>query len=229
MIEVRHSANELGQGINTTLAQIAAEQFGVSIERIRVASGDTTFCPYYVGTVASTGLITNGNALILACQDARQQLFKMAAPKLGASPDDLVTSEGKIYVKEAPEKSIEITDLFTPLGIPLEGVEILGRGSYTGPVILADPETGQSEKPGFDYSHIAHAAEVAVDVRTGEVKVLRRGIACDVGRAINPKVIEGQMEGSVGMGIGEALFEEIALDNGAVANANFREYHIPTT
>ena len=229
MIEVRHSAIELGQGINTTLAQIAAEQFEVSIERVKVVSGDTAFCPYYLGTVASTGLITNGNALIFACQDAKQQLFKMAVPKLGAAPEDLATSEGKIYVKGSPEKSIGITDLFTPLGMPLGGVEILGRGSYTGPVIRADPETGQSEKPGFDYSHVAHAAEVAVDLGTGEVKVLRRGIACDVGRVINPKVIEGQMEGSVGMGIGEALFEEIVLDEGAVDNANFREYHIPTT
>ncbi len=229
MIEVRHSVAQLGQGIKTTLAQIAAEQFGVPVERIRVVSGDTAFCPFDFGTIASRSLVHNGNALIAACEDAKQQLFEMAAPKLGAATEDLVTSEGMIHVKGAPERSIKITDLFTPWGIPLQGGELLGRGSYTGPIISEDPQTGQSERSVFDYSHIANAVEVAVNIETGEVKVLRDVLACDLGTAINPKIVEGQMEGAIGMGIGSAIHEEVILDKGAIVNTGFMDYHIPTT
>jgi CO/xanthine dehydrogenase Mo-binding subunit len=229
IIEVRHSATEMGQGINTTLAQIAAEEFDYPIESIRVVSGDTAFCPYDFGSFGSRSVTHNGNALILACQDTKQQLFKIAASELGVTPDDLVTNMGKIYVKETPDKSIMITDLFNPQGIPLEGTEILGRGSYTGPGPSTEPLTKQSEGTKSNYSHSAHAVEVAIHTKTGEIKVLRNCLACDVGRAINPKIIEQQFEGSAGMGIGEALYEEITLDNGKVTNSNFREYHIPST
>jgi CO/xanthine dehydrogenase Mo-binding subunit len=229
MIEVRHSAAQLGQGIRTTLAQIAAEEFGLPFEQIRVVSGDTAYCPFDFGTVASRSLIHNGNATIAACQDAKRQLFRIAAPKLEASPGDLVTGEGKVYVKGAPEKSIRVTDLFTPLGILPEGGEILGKGSYTGPVIPEDPETGQSERSVYDYSHTANAVEVAVHEDTGEVRVLRSGMACDMGKAINPKIVEGQIEGGIGMGIGTTLYEQVLMDHGGVVNASLMDYHIPTT
>ncbi len=228
MIEVRHSAMELGQGIKTTLAQIASEQFGIPIERVIVVSGDTAYCPFDFGTIASRSLIHNGNALIAACQDAKRQLFKMAAPKLGASVKGLEINNNKIYVKKAPNKSLNIMDLFTPLGVPLQGGEILGIGSYTCPFKFEDPDTGQSDRPVFDYSHAASAVEVAVNIETGEVKVLRSALACDVGKAINPKVVEGQMEGSIAMGIGSSVYEEVILDNGVVLNTNFMNYRIPT-
>jgi len=228
MIEVRHSAAQLGQGIMTTLAQIAAEEFCVSVEAIRVLSGDTAFCPFDSGTVASRSLIHNGNAAIAACRDAKQQLFKMAAPKLGVFPEDLMTSNGKIYKKGVPERSINIMDLFTPQGVPLEGGEILGRGSYTGPVEREDPESGQSGRSVFDYSHTANAVELGVNVETGEIKVMRSGMACDVGKAINPKIVEGQIEGGIAMGIGIALYEEVLLEDGAPINTSFTDYHILT-
>jgi len=229
MIEVRHSATQLGQGIDTTLAQIAAEQFGVSTNSVKVVSGDTAFCPFDFGTAASRSLIHNGNALISACQDAKLQLFRLAAPKLKTVPDDLVTANGEIYVKGSIGRSIRITDLFTPLGIPLEGGEIIGRGSYTGPIMAENPQTGQSERSVFDHSYTANAVEIAVDVETGEIKVLRSCLACDVGKAINPKIVEGQMEGGIGMGIGTTIYEEVVLNEGKVVNASFVDYHIPTT
>ena len=228
-IEVRHSSTEFGQGINTTLAQIAAEQFGISIDKIKVVSGDTTLCPYDFGTSSSRSLIHNGKALILACEDAKHQLFKIAAKKLDTVPEELVTRQGEIYVKRKSEKSSKTTDLFTPSGLPLEGAEILGKGLYTGPMTTVDTNTGMSEIPGFNYSHTAHAVEVAVNIETGEVKVIRNYLVFDVGKAINPKVIEQQMEGCVGMGIGHALYEEIILEKGRVINNNFMDYHIPTT
>jgi CO/xanthine dehydrogenase Mo-binding subunit len=123
---------------------------------------------------------------------------------------------------------VNITDLFTPLGIPLAGGEIVGMASFTGPISPEDPQTGQSERSVFNYSHGAHAFEVAVNIETGEVKILRVAAAFDVGRAINPKIVEQQIDGGISMGTGFA-FEEIIVDKGAVLNANFADYHIATT
>lgn len=228
-VEVRHSAVHLGQGVETTLAQIAAEEFGVPLEWITVVSGDTIFCPYDFGTVGSRSLIANGNALKAACQNCKQQLFRIAAPKLRVSSKDLETSKGKIFVKAEPERSFNINELFNSQGISLTGGEILGIGSFTTPIEPENPETGQSERSVFDYSHTANAVEVAVNVETGEVKVLRSGMACDVGKAINPKIVEGQIDGGIGMGIGITIFEEVVLEKGSVMNNGFTDYHIPTT
>ncbi|MBI4331161.1 MAG: xanthine dehydrogenase family protein molybdopterin-binding subunit [Chloroflexi bacterium] len=225
-LEVRCTAAELGQGIETTLSQIAAQQFEIPIERVKIVSGDTAFCPFDYGTVASRTLVHNGNALIAACNDVKQQLFRMAARKLGAF--DLAASRGKIYVKEAPDRSINISDLFSPMGVPLEGGEIIGRGVFTGGAAPEDPETGQSERSAFDYSHIATGVEVAVNTETGELKILRSAVACDVGRAINPAIVEGQIEGGHIMGAGSVLHEEVRFDRqGRVTNDGFRDYRIP--
>lgn len=226
VIEVRYSAMELGQGIKTTLAQIAADQFGIPITQVKMVSGDTDSCPYDFGTVSSRSLIHNGNALVAACRDARRQLFELAAPRLGAW--NLELKEGKIHVREAPEMAIAIKELFNPFGLPLAGGEIIGRGIYTAPMVAEDPVTGHSERSAFSYSYIASAVEVAVSTETGEVKVLKSCVACDVGRAINPVIVQGQVEGGDTMGIGSALYEEVAFDgHGAVANASFRDYRIP--
>jgi len=230
IIEVRHSACQVGQGIKTTLAQIAAEEFAVPVECVKVVSGDTAFCPFDFGTVASRSLVHNGNALITACRDAKQQLFEMAAQEIEAEPEDLTISDGKIFVKGSPDRSMGLHELFNPLGVPLQGGEILGRGPYTSPMQPEDPETGQSERSVFDYSYTANAVEVAVNVDTGEIKLLRSGMACDVGKAINPKIVEGQMEGGIGMGSGVAIHEEAVFDDkGAVVNTGFLDYHINST
>jgi carbon-monoxide dehydrogenase large subunit len=230
MIEVRHSAAEMGQGINTALAQIAAEEFGVPVEWVRMVTGDTAFCPFDFGSVASRSLICNGNALKVAIQDAKKQLFDLAAPLLQAVHEELVTRYGKIYIKGKTEKSVNISELFTPLGIPKGGVvEIMGKGSYASPYQPENPETGQSERPVFDYSYTANAVEVAVNVETGEIKMLKCGMACDLGKAINPKIVEGQIDGGIGIGIGSTLYEEIFLKEGRVINTSFADYHIPTS
>ncbi len=226
-VEVRHGGSEVGQGLKTTLAQIVAEEFGLPVEQIKMGILDTDYCGYDFGTVSSRSVTHLGNALIAACKDAKGQLFKMAAAKLGAW--DLATQDGKIYAREEPGKSIKIGDLFSPLGIPLEGIEIVGKGEYKSPSAPEDSETGQSERPVFAHSYIATAVEVAVNVETGEIKVLKSGVACDVGKAINPQIVEGQIQGGDAMGIGSAIYEEVVLDShGAVMNSCLRDYHIPT-
>ncbi len=229
VIEVRHGNPQVGQSISTTLSQIAAEEFGVSVDSIKVVTGDTNYCGYDFGALSSRGLFHNGNALILACQEAKQRLFELVAAELEVKTKELATIEGRVYVKASPERAIKITDLFTSEGIPVKGGEILGIGSYTGAGTPQDPKTGQSAKYAVGYAYGANAVEVAVNVDTGEVKILRIWGAYDVGKAINPKIVEGQLEGGVVMTVGNTIFEQIVMDHGAVVNPNFIDYKIPTT
>jgi CO/xanthine dehydrogenase Mo-binding subunit len=229
VIEVRHSGAEVGQGLNTTLAQIVAEEFGVTVGQVKVVTGNTDFCGYDFGTVAQRGLFYNGNALISACQDVKRQLFMMAAVKLEAEPEELMIRDGNICVKSKPERAIGISSLFTRVGLPLQGGDMIGTGSFTTSVIPQDPETGQSERYVPSFSHGATAAEVAVNTETGEVKVARIAGAFDMGNPLNPKIVEGQIEGGVSIGIGTALYEKVILDKGLVINPSFMDYKIPTS
>lgn len=225
-IEVRHGTDELGQGSNTVIAQIAAEEFGVTLDHVNVVRGDTAFCPYDFGAVSSRATFHVGNAVIRACRDAKRQILEMAAGKLGVLAADLEIREGKILVTRWPGKWIKIGDLFNVEGVPISGGEILGRGSFYSPMILEDRETGGSERMLTYFTHVAHAVEVEVNVETGEVKVLRVAGAFDA-KPINPKLVEQQIEGGIGQGI-SLVYEQVALENGVVINPNFVDYKMAT-
>ncbi len=235
-VEVRYSADELGQGASTVMANIVAEEFGVPVDMVRVVWGDTAITPYSTESLSQGTTFNTGNSVRLACQDAKRQLFEIAAEKLGALPEDLDAKEGRVYVKSAPSRSIKISNLFTAGAYVEKGGEILGKDIWIQPHAPEDPETGQiipelAQKglgPSAFYSHAAQAVEVAVNVETGEVKIVKVGAACDVGFPINPKMCEQQMEGGVGMGIGSALWEEMIMDKGKVLNPNWRDYGIPS-
>jgi CO/xanthine dehydrogenase Mo-binding subunit len=227
-IEVRCSTHEVGQGGHTVLAQIAAEEFNTSMNKVKIVYTDTAITPYDGGTISSRSTYHDGNALRLACQDAKRQIFKMASEKIGMPPENLDIKEGVVYVK-GEERMIKISDLFAPGGYLLKGGELLGTGTFSGPVESEDPETGQGKSPVAYYAHGANAVEVMVNKETGEVKVVRSGASFDMGQPINPKLCEGQMEGGMGMGIGTALFEEMVLENGAVINPNFMDYKFPSS
>lgn len=134
-----------------------------------------------------------------------------------------------MYVKAAPEKAIMLTDLWTMGSVGVKGEEIMGRGTYSFPgFIPEDLETGQSKRVVTDYCHGAQAVEVAVNIQTGEVKVVRIGAAFDMGQPINPKMCEQQMEGGISMGISTTLFEELLMDNGRIINPDFVNYKLQT-
>ena len=227
-IEVRHSAHEVGQGGNTALAQIAAEEFGTSVDKVRIVFTDTAVTPFDAGTVSSRSTFHTGNALRLACQNVRRQIFEMASEKLKISPEDLDLREGLIYVKGG-DKTMKVSDLFSPIGFLLRGGELTGSGTYTGPLESEDADTGQGKRPVTSYAHGANAVEVMVNVETGQVRVVRNGTCFDMGQPINPKLCEGQMEGGLGMGIGGALYEEMVLSNGELVNPNFMDYKCPSS
>ena len=203
------SSVDLGQGLKTVLAQIAAETLGVPLEAVIVDTGDTDTGPHCGGTGASRTTHRAGNAVIMAANETRQALLEVASEKLEVSVDDLVTDgRGNIHVKGVTERSIPIADAAMAGQFEL-GKTIAGRGIYLVPAGTQDPETGE----GNPYSTQAHActvAEVEVDTETGEVAVLSLKLACEVGRQINPALVQGQILGGAWMGIGQALYETTA-------------------
>ncbi len=246
-IEVHESADEIGQGCNTVLAQIAAEEFGVSIDEVKVVWGDTAFTPYFSrGSTSQRTTFNVGNAIRLACQDAKRQIFEIAAEKLHAPPQDMDIKDGTISVRSDSSKTINITELFTAERTLMPGefgdyveksAEILGKGVWVTRPAPSDPETSQIPEnvakmggrlAGF-FGYGVQGVEVLVNSETGEVKVEKVVASSDVGYPLNPKMCEQQIEGGVAMGIGSALWEEVALDKGKVLNANFGNYKIVTS
>ncbi|MEW6667310.1 MAG: xanthine dehydrogenase family protein molybdopterin-binding subunit [Thermodesulfobacteriota bacterium] len=238
-IEARHGATECGQGCNTIFTQMVAEEFAVSLDRVKLVWGDTAFTSYDFDSASSRSTMYVGNALVLACRDAKRQLFDLAAPKLGTTPDKLSIEDGRVFMKDAPQKALRISDLFLP-ALPEargtvkqalcleEGGELLGRATYWGHPGEEDPETGLGERLTLSYCYGAQAVEVAVDTETGSVKVLKCASAFDCGRPINPKLVEAQMEGGAGMGIGSSLFEGFIFDDqGKLMNPNLHDYRLP--
>ncbi|MBW1800377.1 MAG: xanthine dehydrogenase family protein, partial [Deltaproteobacteria bacterium] len=240
-IEARHGATECGQGCNTIFTQMVAEEFKVPLEKIKLVWGDTAVTSYDFDSASSRSTMYVGNALILASRDAKRQMFELAAPKLGTTPDSLETEEGRIFIKDTPEKALELEELFLPAlpeargtvkqAICLEeGGEIVGRATFWGHPSEEDPETGLGERLTISYCYGAQALEVAVDEETGSVKVLKCVSAFDCGLPMNPKLVECQMEGGAGMGIGSGLHEGFIFnDKGEMMNPNFHDYRICST
>ena len=228
VIEVRHGLDEIGQGLNTVLAQIAAEEFGISMEHVRIVRGDTALTPFDFWSASSRSTFYAGNALIRACQDAKKQIFQLAASRLGTEVEDLEIKAGKVWSKREPSKSIGIRDLFISPGIVPAVGEIVGKGEFRWYSVPEDPETGQTERWVPYYSYGAHGVEIAVNVETGEMKILRVAACFDMGQPINPKMCEQQIEGGIAWGIGQALYEEIIMNNGRILNSNFTDYRLPS-
>ena len=234
LAELRCSTVDMGQGSNTVLSQMVAEEFGIPISQVRVLNPDTDITPFDQGTASSRSTFNMGNAVRLACKDAKRQMFELTAKEMDTDPENLDTKNSMIFMKTSPEKSIHVSKLFIPMVIAgytlKEGGEILGKATYYLPGVMPDPETGASERPAAFYMFVTQAAEVEVDTQTGKIRVVRITTANDCGKAINPMMCEGQQEGGVlSMGIGSTLLEEIITDNGVMLNPQFADYKIPTT
>jgi 4-hydroxybenzoyl-CoA reductase subunit alpha len=217
---------DMGQGSHTAMAMIAAESLGIKTNDITVIAGDTDITPYDVGAIAQRGTFTTGNAVKNACLDAKKQMAKTAAKKLGVTPSSLVFREGKIYPKGEPEKGVSFEDAVYETLHSQEGRYVMGSGFYNPPVEGVDPVTHEGSS-SLSYSFGAQVAEVEVDPETGIVKVLKMTAAHDVGRAINPLAVEGQMDGQIFSGMGQTLFEECITENGQVLNPSFLDYKLP--
>ena len=209
---------EMGQNILGALAQIAAEELGLRFEDIHVVWGDTDVTGFDVGSHASRSCYVAGNAVQRAAAEAKRQLLGRAAKMLGVLTEALEVKEGQVYVKMTPETGISVREVARDAIYNFQGeaLQITGRCSY---------EPWQSPVPEAAF------AEVEVDTETGEVKLLKMVLAHDIGRAINPMTVEGQLEGGMGQGIGYALTEDYFINksNGVVESDNFTTYKIPST
>lgn len=198
---------DIGQGCKTVLAQMAAEVLGVGYDQVTVLNQDTDTCPICFGTFASRVTFVAGNAVIKAAQEAKSILLEVAAGDLEASPDELEAAEGKIFVKENPERSVPIADVAGKANFALRKL-VVGRGHYMRDPSRPDPETGKTD-PFATLAWAATLAEVEVDTETGEVEVIKLTNSYDVGKAINPLLVEGQIDGGAVMGVGAALMEQL--------------------
>ncbi|HEY5686629.1 MAG TPA: molybdopterin cofactor-binding domain-containing protein [Acidimicrobiia bacterium] len=219
---------EIGQGSLTVLGQIAAQVLGLAADDVVVVAGDTDTSPMDTGPIASRTTFVTGEAVRRAAVTARQVLFEVAAPILAVPSADLEAAERQIRVKAYPQRTLPIAEV-AARALVRDGSPPVGVGTFNPPTVAMDPDTGQG-KPFAAYVYATQIAEVVVDDETGEVEVVRITAAHDCGTAINPALVEGQIEGGIAMGLGMALEEEILFDDdGAQLNPNLTNYIIPTT
>jgi 4-hydroxybenzoyl-CoA reductase alpha subunit len=247
VVTVQTGSADIGQGSDTAMAMIAAEALGIPLEAVRVVSGDTDLS-VDLGAYSSRQTLMTGHATKEAAEDVKRQILEVLAAKTGRKAADFDFKQGRLTVKGAP---LDITPIRTmyikehrgwgdpPTGDQLTFREVarlayLERGSIAGtgkykPPALGGKFKGAAVGTSPAYGCSAQVVEVEVDEDTGQVKVVGMTDAHDCGRAINRTSVEGQMEGSLCMGLGEALFEEVKFDpRGRVLNANLGEYKIPT-
>ncbi len=217
---------EMGQGAFTVLPQICAEELGVRLEDVRLVQPDTDLVPESGPTVGSRSTTLMGNAIIQAARQVKQSLTEAAAEILGVAPEQVEFRDRKVFDRDNPFSSVEFSKVAGRC--MATGRRLVGQGWWTPPAASLDPETGQGN-PYFVYTYSTHMAQVAVDVETGEVEVEYYVAAFDVGKAINPRALEGQIEGGVAMGLGYALMEEVVIREGVIQNTNLQNYLIPTT
>jgi len=217
---------EMGQGAFTVLPQICAEELGVSMEDVRLVKPDTDLVPESGPTVGSRSTTLMGNAIIMAVRQVKASILEMASEMLLVPVERLEAKNRLIYDREDTHKSLAFKEVAAKC--MATGKRLIGQGWWTPPAASLDPETGQGN-PYFVYTYSTHMAEVLVDVETGEVEITDYVAAFDVGKAINPKALEGQIEGGVAMGLGYALMEEVAMVDGVPQNLNLQDYLIPTT
>jgi CO/xanthine dehydrogenase Mo-binding subunit len=213
-------ATDIGQGSSTVLAQIAAEELGLRPEDMRLVVADTGCTTSAGATSASRQTYISGNAVLEAAGKLKELLLTEAAMMLKSDRGELALEAGAIHVKSHPEKIVsfkEIAHRASRLGLPLKW-----QGYFNPATKTLDPETGQGI-PYSTYAFATHTAEVEVDITTGEVQVLRVVAAHDVGKAINPSNVRGQIYSGVAMGIGFAVMEEFTPGR----TESMKDYHIP--
>ncbi|MCZ6623047.1 MAG: xanthine dehydrogenase family protein molybdopterin-binding subunit [Deltaproteobacteria bacterium] len=213
---------DYGTAARFGIPMIVAEELGIPVEDIVVTNVDTDASPWDAGTVGSRSMLVSGNAVKLAAADARNQLLNMAARQLEASPDDLEIKDKQILVKGTPAKSISLASVANAAHTEIG--EVIGRGYFDSKATAAEQKEHGSSQP-----FTTHAALVEVDPSTGKVEILKYVAVHDVGFVVHPKAVEGQIEGAAAMSIGQALCEQVVVDDeGRTLNPTFVDYLMPT-
>ena len=224
-VSVLTGDSEIGQGSDTIIAQIVAEELGIPLGNVKVISRDTDVTPVSMGTWGSRVTFIGGNAARMAAAEALRKLFLVASKMLEVTEGDLAARNGKIYIKNSPNPVLTVAQVAFE-SIVKRGQTITSKATYFPPnTSPPDLKTGYGNYcPTYAFG--AHVAEVEVDVETGKVKVLQITAVHDIGRALNPLLLEGQVDGGVAMGIGYALLEKLQWKDGFTLNPSFCTYKI---
>lgn len=221
------AAADIGQGCDTVLVQIAAEELGIPYERIWLADCDTMLSPLDLGSYSSRVTLMGGNAVRQAAAAVKAQILETAGRHLSCDRQGLVARNGRIFVGEHPAAGMDWAEA-ARLAFSARG-PVVGVGSYTPPPGLGGEFKGGTVGTSPAYSFSTAVAEVTVDLETGYVTVDRFTDFSDAGTVVNPVTFHGQVEGAMIMGVGETLLEDTTFDQfGAPTNANLHDYLLPT-
>ena len=223
-VTVITSGVEMGQGSQTVMAQIAGEVLGITMDRIKIVDYDTTIIPYDLGSWGSRTTFVNGVAVKHAAEDAKQELMGVAADKFSLPKESLILKDGKIGPENDWTSAVAVSEIVR-FATKYMGRTISGRGRYydeEAPVFARGE--GSHAFPTLIYA--CQVAEVEVDMETGQVEILKITAVHDVGRAINPVGVYGQLEGGIVQGIGYAITEGLMQHEGRALNPSFLDYKI---
>jgi CO/xanthine dehydrogenase Mo-binding subunit len=215
---------DMGQGSDTTLAQIAAEVLGIPTTSVRVVHPDTDVTPYDMATLGSRSTYHMGNAVRRAAEDARDQLLRIASTAFGTDIVELDCRDQAVVSRSGARMTFRELMLAQ---FAMQAGTVVGFGSFMPPYKKADPETGQSPDVTPFWMLGGAGAEIEVDCETGRIEVTKLVNVGDVGRAINPASVERQLTGAALMQLGFTLFEEMVFSDGQVVNASLADYKIP--
>ena len=225
-----------GGGNETGIAQIVADRLGVTLENVNVIQGDTLLCPFGLGNWSSRSLIIGGSAAHIAASELREKILTVAGNMLETAPDDLDLADGKVFIKQAPQRMLPLAEVcrtiyrkpFFPAALGIEpGLEST-RYFRMGNVSHVPDDKGRiNTYPSYPYA--VGIVVVEVDVETGMITPLRYVLAHDCGKIINPLLVDGQVIGATIQGIGGVLYEELAYDgDGQLLTGTFMDYTMPT-
>jgi aerobic carbon-monoxide dehydrogenase large subunit len=230
-----------GQGHQTMLAQIVADELGVPIGSVRVTTGDTRRFKYAVGTFASRTAVMSGSAVALTARKVREKALRIAADALEASVDDLELVDGQVQVKGSPGAQIDlgaVAVLSNPLRYAFDAAAVRAT-PFAGSTDAGRPPVAENDAPGLEgtdyysptrstFANGMHAVIVETDPETAEIKILRYCVVHDCGTVINPMIVEGQVHGGVAQGVAGALYERMAYDeSGQLLNASYMDFLMP--
>ncbi len=223
---LRVGATEVGQGAKTIMPQICAETLGLEPSEVTMICEDTDTFKDSGTAAASRQTYNTGNAVLLAAKSFRKAIFVEASKAMGLNSSvGLNMEDGLIWLEILPEKQIKLSELAKI--VESEERLLTVTETFTAQTTTMDPETGMGA-PYWPYTFNAYGVEVDVDTDTGRVHVTKAYCVQDVGRAINPELVEGQIDGGFVMGLGYALYEDLGVKNGVIKNNRFAKYIIPT-
>jgi 4-hydroxybenzoyl-CoA reductase subunit alpha len=217
-VDLHVGCQDIGQGSNTTMAIICAEELGVRMEDIRVHSGDTSECPPDLGAWGSRQTLMAGNATKMAAADAKRQLLEFAAAKLHPNVVyDLDIKDRWVHLVARPERGLDYFEVVKEALRGKAGQRIVGRGFYT-------PHRKGMISPAYSYG--VQALEIEADPETGKIKLINCVTAHDCGQPINPLGLQGQLEGAISMAAGYGFLEDMPMEDGKILNPNLVDYKI---